>query len=206
MLLLTLYIIGITAEAMTGALSAGRKQMDTFGVIIIACVTALGGGSVRDMLLGSYPLTWIAHPEYMVITSVAAVITIAIAPIFRYLRKLFLMLDAIGLVTFAIIATQKTLDLGHGIIIASIMAVVTGVFGGVLRDILCNDVPLVFRKEIYGSIALMVALLYHSLTSLLHVPMDYAVIITLVAGVLVRIAAIGFKLDMPQFKYNSSEH
>lgn len=90
MLLHVLYLIGITAEAMTGALAAGRRRMDTFGVIIIATATAIGGGSVRDILLGHYPLGWVKHPEYVIIVATAAVLTTIIAPVMPYLRKIFL--------------------------------------------------------------------------------------------------------------------
>lgn len=89
MLLSILYIVGITAEAMTGALAAGRRQMDMFGVIIIASATAIGGGSVRDMLLGHYPLSWVKHPENIVIVAVAAIVTTWAAPLMTHLRKLF---------------------------------------------------------------------------------------------------------------------
>lgn len=88
MLLLVLYIIAITAEAMTAALAAGRRDMDWVGVCTIACVTALGGGSVRDVLLGHYPLTWVQHPEYLWITAGAAILTALIAPIMRRLHSL----------------------------------------------------------------------------------------------------------------------
>lgn len=89
MLLTVIYIIAITAEAMTGALSAGRRSMDWFGVVLIACVTALGGGSVRDVLLGHYPLTWVKHPEYLVLTCCAAFVTIVIAKWMRHLHNIF---------------------------------------------------------------------------------------------------------------------
>ena len=205
MLLTVLYAIAITAEAMTGALSAGRKNMDPVGVIFIACVTAIGGGSVRDMLLGSYPLTWIKHPEYIVMTTVAALVTIFLSHYMKKMLKLFLVLDAIGLITFSIIGAQKTLDMGHGYVIAAIMAVITGVFGGVLRDILCNDVPLVFRKELYASISLAAIGFYFGLLEL-GLDQSIVVITTLITGFTLRMMAVRLKLELPKFNYQGPAH
>src|SRR5471030_116286 len=174
-MLLMLYLVAITAEAMTGALSAGRRGMDWFGVVLIACVTALGGGSVRDVLLGHYPLTWVKHPEYLVLTSIAALVTVFIAPLMRHLRSLFLVLDALGLVAFTLIGCMTALEMGQGMMVASVSGVITGVFGGVLRDIFCNDIPLVFRRELYASVSFAAAWCY-MLCIYLELPGEQAIL------------------------------
>lgn len=193
-MLLMLYLIAITAEAMTGALSAGRRGMDWFGVVLIACVTALGGGSVRDVLLGHYPLT-----------SVAALVTIFIAPLMRHLRSLFLALDAVGLVAFTLIGCMTALEMGHGMLVASVSGVITGVFGGILRDIFCNDIPLIFRRELYASVSFLAAWFY-MLCLYLELPSEQAILLTLFSGFLLRLLAIRFHWEMPKFVYNDDVH
>ena len=200
-MLLMLYLIAITAEAMTGALSAGRRGMDWFGVVLIACVTALGGGSVRDVLLGHYPLTWVKHPEYLVLTTVAAMITVFTARWMRHLRSLFLVLDAMGLVAFTLIGCIIALEMGYGMLVASVSGVITGVFGGILRDIFCNDIPLVFRRELYASVSFVSAWCY-MLCICLQLPDEQSILITLFGGFLLRLLAIRFHWEMPKFVYN----
>ncbi|ERP87957.1 MAG: hypothetical protein CL537_04010 [Alcanivoracaceae bacterium] len=203
-MLLTLYLIGITAEAMTGALAAGRLRMDLFGVVMIATVTAFGGGSIRDLLLGHYPLTWVAHPEYLLLTTSAALLTIWIAPLMSRLRMLFLMLDALGLVAFTIIGVKVAQSMGLGMPVAVLAGLITGIFGGVIRDLLCNRVPLVFQKELYAVVSLGSACLFLVLQQMAW-PAWLITLLTLAAGFTVRMLAIRYQWHLPRFEYNVPE-
>ena len=203
MLLHGLFIIGICVEAITGALAAGRKKMDFFGVMLIASIAALGGGTVRDALFNTYPLTWVIHPEYLLYTSICAFLTIFIAHSLIRIMKIFLILDALGLSTFVIIGTQKALNHGLSPSIAIISGMVTGICGGMLRDILCNDIPLVLRKELYAVIALAGAVLFTTL-NYFNISENLNVIITLISIFTARLLAIFFHIEIPIFDYSES--
>lgn len=124
------WFIGTIAEAMTGALAAGKKQMDLFGIVIIGSVTAIGGGTLRDILLGNYPLIWIDNVNYLIVIAFASLLTVLIAPVMHYLSKLFLAIDALGLAVFSIIGAQKTLMLGFGPVVAVVMGLSRGFLEG----------------------------------------------------------------------------
>ena len=146
-------------------------------------------------------MVWVATPEFLMLTSAAALFVLLIRPFIKFMTEAFLVLDAIGLITFSIIGAQKTLALGHGYLIAAVMAVFTGAFGGVIRDILCNQMPLVFRKELYGTIAFLSAWAYFGLnmTSLSHTA---TIVITLLLGFSLRIMAIYKGLELPKFSFS----
>ncbi|EGQ7905063.1 trimeric intracellular cation channel family protein [Vibrio alginolyticus] len=198
MLLSVLYIIGITAEAMTGALSAGRRKMDWFGVMLVASATAIGGGTVRDILLGHYPLGWVKNPEFLAITCVAGVLTTGLAKWVIKLKGLFIRLDALGLIVFSIIGTKIAMGMGLHPGICMVSALVTGVFGGLLRDLICRQTPLVLHEELYASVALIASGMYLALLEF-NVPDVTATIITLVTGYMLRMAAVRFKWRLPSF-------
>ncbi len=203
MILEAIFILGISVEAMTGAIAAGRKKMDFFGVMLIACITGLGGGTVRDVLFNTHPLTWVTHPSYLLITSIIAVLTIYFAHSFIRIMKLFLILDALGLSAFVVLGVQKILSHGMSYSAAVIGGMVTGICGGMLRDILCNDIPLVLRRELYAVIALAGGILYIGLYSV-NLPLNYNVILTSLFIFGLRVLAIWFHIEMPKFDYAKS--
>ncbi len=201
MLLQTIFYVALTAEAMTAALAAGRRSMDWFGVCVLACVTALGGGTVRDIVLGNYPLIWVENPYLLVLCCVAAFITIFLARHVSAMRWPFLMLDAIGLVTFTIIGCNVALEMGQQPIIVVVAGLITGVAGGVLRDVLCARVPLVFSSELYATVAIVSGVLYY-FGHISPLPHDLVLIGVIGVGFALRVFAIVFKQEIPKFVYD----
>jgi uncharacterized membrane protein YeiH len=201
MLLQVIFIAAIAAEAMTAALSAGRRKMDWFGVCVLACVTALGGGTARDVLLGHYPLSWVAEPYLLLICCGAALVTIALARFMDHLRWPFLLLDALGLVVFTIIGCNVALEMGQPPIIVIVAGMLTGIGGGVLRDVLCNDVPLVFSGELYATVSIVSGAIYYFGQSW-GIAHEFVTILAIVVGFALRSAAILFKWGMPKFIYD----
>lgn len=202
MILHILYLVAITAEAMTAALVAGRKEMDWFGVCVVASITALGGGTVRDILIDRHPLTWVEHPEYLLITVAAALAMAFLAPYMRKLHKVFLTLDAIGLVVFTVIGCNIAIGMQLPLLIIVVAGMITGCAGGVLRDMLCGQVPLLFQKELYASVSMMTGVLYLALNHL-SLAQGVAESIAMVAGFSLRMLAIRYEWNMPRFVYRS---
>ena len=208
-MLTVLYVLGLTAESMTAALAAGRQRMDMFGVMLIASVTAFGGGTVRDLLFGHYPLRWVDEPIFLAIVLGAALVTVLASFLMDYFRTIFLVLDAVGLSTFALLGAQVALELGYRPLIVVVSSVVTGVFGGVLRDILCDRVPLVFSEELYASIAILVAVMY---MGMLHFNLDetigtqLVIVICLIFAFGLRLLAIFYRISLPVFEYQEREY
>lgn len=196
------YWLGIAAcavFAIAGALESGLKRMDIVGVSVVALATALGGGTVRDLLLDR-PVFWIADQTYLLTTFGAALATFFLARAVRLPATLFLIPDAIGLALFTIAGTQIALDLHTPWLAACLMGVITGAFGGVLRDIFCNEIPLIFLPgELYASAAFAGALSFIGLQALGvdHVPAGWLGM-AIVFGL--RIASLHLKIRVPTFR------
>ncbi|ASP40235.1 hypothetical protein CHH28_16805 [Bacterioplanes sanyensis] len=190
------YLLAITAEAMTGALAAGRRQMDLFGVSMIAFITALGGGTVRDILLGNFPVNWTKHPEYIYLTVGAGLFTLVIVRWVHKLRQWFLVLDAIGLVAFTLIGCNVGLELGYPVPVVIMAGIITGIFGGILRDLLCQRPPEVLHRELYASVSLIVALMYLQLRHW-GVNQDSTLLAAFSVGLLLRMCALRWHWRLP---------
>lgn len=199
-MLIVIYLIAIVAEAMSGALAAGRRNMDVFGVAVIAFVTALGGGTVRDVILGNYPIGWTQHPEYIGLVIAAGLLTIVIANYMHRLKNLFLVLDAMGLVAFSLIGSDIALRLDYALPVVVMAGMITGICGGVLRDVLCNQVPVVFQRELYASVSLVVCCLFLVLRAF-DVPDGLNTGISFGFGLALRMLAIWRGWKLPTFSY-----
>ena len=195
------FYIAITVEAMTAALAAGRRNMDWFGVCLIACVTALGGGTMRDILLDHYPLVWVNNPYVLLLVCGAALLTIPLARLVDRLKWPFLLLDALGLVVFTVIGCNIGIEAGVHPIIVIVAGMVTGTAGGVLRDVLCNDIPLIFQGELYATVSLITGVIYFlGLTN--GLPGDLMVLVAIAIGFTLRVLALVLKWEMPKFVYD----
>ena len=192
-------LFGVAVFAISGALVAGRKSMDLFGVLVIAIVTALGGGTLRDAILDNHPVPWIANELYILVAVLAALSTVLWVRLTRPIHETGLLIaDAFGLAIFTVIGTQVALAQQVPISAAVIMGVMTGVAGGVMRDIICNEIPLIFQREIYATASLAGSLVYillHQLNTASNLDITLAVLTVL--GI--RLAAIRWHLALPRF-------
>jgi uncharacterized membrane protein YeiH len=195
-----LSLVALAAQAMTAALAAGRRSMDWAGVCMLGCITALGGGTIRDVLLGHYPLVWVEQPWLLGLTVIAALITIPIARAVHRLNAAFLVLDAIGLVVFTMAGCDVAWQMNASLPIVIVAGMITGCAGGVLRDILCNEVPLLFRSELYASVSVVTGLFYATAFGL-KLNDELWTALTFVLGITFRLLAIRYKWEMPKFVF-----
>jgi uncharacterized membrane protein YeiH len=194
-----LYAIDITGTfvfAISGALAGAAKKFDLFGASVIALVTALGGGTIRDLLIGSQPVGWMKDLNYLLAVAIAIAVSFLFKRYVERLRKTLFLFDTIGIGVFTILGLQKTLAMGLSPIIAILMGMVSAVFGGVVRDVLCNEDPLIFRREIYATACLAGGLVYVLLDSL-SVRSDVSIILTVLLIIVLRGLAVKRKWYLP---------
>lgn len=191
-------LFGVAVFAVTGSLAAGKKRMDLFGVVVVALATALGGGTIRDIILGAYPVFWIADPTYIVIGSSASLITFVLARFLSFPDRLLKAADAFGLAVFTVIGTQKAMGLGVPPGISCIMGMMTGVAGGMARDLLSGEIPFVLRAEIYATASLSGAAVF-ALLSPLFPGGRPVIVISMLITLTLRLAALRWKLALPVF-------
>lgn len=195
-----LELLGTGFFAISGALVANQKSKpDWFGVTFIGFITSIGGGSIRDILLGIYPLAWVKDPNFIY----AIIMGIALSSIFfnrlLKLRKTFFLFDSLGIAMFTIIGTEKALQHGVSPVIAAIMGMFSAVMGGVMRDVLTNEIPVIFRKEIYATACLIGAIAYLLLDHF-GVERNLCIFIPIILILGIRIVAVYYNLSLPKFR------
>ncbi len=191
-------LAAVAVNALTGVLDAGRKRMDLVGVTMVGCATALGGGTVRDLLLGR-PVFWISDQAYLVVALATTLVVFFAVRGLRLPPRLFLVPDAVGLALFTAIGTQVALDWQAPWLVASLLGVITGVVGGVLRDMLCNEVPLIFvRGELYASAAWLGALVLVGLQAL-GASAVAAAWSGMAATLAARLLAMAYRITLPTY-------
>lgn len=198
-LIYTIDILGTFAFAISGALVASDKKFDLFGVLIIAFVTAVGGGMLRDILINAHPINWIGDLNYLWTIFLAVFLTFLFKSKIAYLSKTLFLFDTIGISVFTLLGLQKGLSFDLHPLIALIMGMISAVFGGVLRDVLTNKVPLIFEKEIYASACLAGGISYLALT-FLEAPKDINFIISASIIIIIRLISVKYELELPKIK------
>ena len=191
-------LLGTAAFAISGALFAINKKMDGFGIFIIAFVTAVGGGTLRDVLIGSYPVTWMSDLSYSYTIFISALAAILLRKKIGHLSRSLFLFDAIGLGIFTIVGTEIGLENGFHSVICVSLGMITATFGGVIRDTLSNEIPLIFQREIYATACIVGAVAFLLLDQM-NVNQDLNYILTTLLVILVRLLSVRFKLHLPTF-------
>ncbi len=197
--ILLLDYAGIAVFAATGALAASRKQLDIIGFVFLAAVTGIGGGTLRDLILGHVPVFWVANPDYIVVTSVVAVIVFFTAHLVESRYRLLLWLDAIGLAAYSVLGAAKGLAATGSPTVAVITGVMTATFGGILRDLLAGEPSVLLRPEIYVTAALAGAAVF-TFAGGMEIPETTAAILAFLAALAVRGGALRFGWTFPTYR------
>lgn len=204
MFLLTLDILGTVAFAISGVSVAMSKKMDPFGVLIIAFVAAVGGGTLRDILIGVTPVMWMTNMIYVYVIFIATVFTVIFKQKINYLRTSLLLFDSIGIGLYTVVGIEKGLSVGLDPFICISLGTITACFGGVIRDLLSQEIPVIFRtKEIYATACILGGITYFLLIKL---PIDDNVVFMIAGAVVIsiRLIAVKFNISLPNLYKNDS--
>ncbi|WP_114196002.1 TRIC cation channel family protein [Edaphovirga cremea] len=200
MLVYWLDILGTAVFAISGVLLAGKLRMDPFGVLVLGVVTAVGGGTIRDMALAHGPVFWVKDPTDLVVAMVTCMLTIILVRQPRRLPKWVLpVLDAVGLAVFVGIGVNKAFAAETSPLIAICMGVITGVGGGIIRDILAREIPMILRTEIYASACIAGGIVHTTAFHFFDMPLQQAMMLGMVVTLAIRLAAIRWHLKLPTF-------
>ncbi|MEX0723918.1 MAG: trimeric intracellular cation channel family protein [Gracilimonas sp.] len=197
-----IYLLDLTGTfvfAISGIRLAGRTDMDIFGATVVGFVTAIGGGTVRDLLLGSHPITWMADMTYPMVILAAVPFTFLMGKKLNNFSKTLFIFDTIGIALFTIIGMEKALSFGLNPFMAGIMGMISAVVGGITRDVLCREIPLIFRKEIYATACLLGAVIFY-LGIELNLPDNLNYLITTAVIITIRTVSIKWNLSLPKMK------
>lgn len=196
MFYLTIDILGTIAFAISGVLIAMEKKLDMFGVFIIAFVTAIGGGTLRDMLIGNTPVVWLRNHTYLLVVLGAVVFAVIFVNQLKYLRRTLFLFDTIGIGLFTLVGIEKGLAVDLSPVMCVALGTITACFGGVIRDILCNEIPVIFRKEVYATACILGGFGYFLFQKL---PIDptYAYVGAIIIIIIVRVLAVKLKISLP---------
>lgn len=189
---------GTFAFAISGIRLASAKQFDWFGAYVVGLVTAIGGGTARDLLLDTTPF-WMQQPSYLIITGIALFCVILFGKQLIRLNNTFFIFDAIGLGLFVVVGIERSIEAGFPFWVTIIMGMITGSVGGIMRDILINEVPLIFRKDIYALACVLGGLVFLVCTKL-NVPSEITQVLSAVSVILMRVIAVKYHLSLPVLK------
>ena len=196
-LLYYLDMFGVISFTISASLLALRKKLDPFGIIVISIITAIGGGTLRDVLLQNHPIFWIKETIYIIIICGTSLLTQLFYRRIIKIENILLIFDAIGIGIFTVIGIKTSLSYSLHPIICIMMGVMTAVFGGLIRDVLCNEIPLILHKEVYATICLMGGILFFILRNF-SLPLETVYIISIVSIIVIRIIAIKYNLSLPK--------
>lgn len=199
-LILIIDILGTIAFAISGVLTALNKKLDPFGILIIAFVTAVGGGTLRDVLIDAN-VAWMRNLTFVYVIVGSAIFAVIFRKRLGYIRRSLFLFDTIGIALYTIVGVEKGIAAGFPPVICVALGTMTACFGGVLRDILCNEIPIIFRKEIYATACIIGATAYFALHKTI-IPEDFIVIISGSIVITVRLLAVYFNLSLPNIYTN----